>query len=59
MTRRAAAALGVDFHSSDCVLDADGNMIPVDINKTPYWRSGPERILEHLRLGLDALTGER
>src|SRR5262249_28369730 len=36
-TRPLAAALNVDFCGIDCAVDRDGTIIPVDVNKTPYW----------------------
>jgi hypothetical protein len=52
--RRAAMAMQMEFHGTDCVMDADGTIVPVDVNKTPYWGTPEPRpgVLEHLRLGL-------
>ncbi len=54
--RRAAFAMQLDFHGTDCVMDADGTIVPVDVNKTPYWGTPEPRpgVLEHLRCGLNA-----
>ena len=58
VARGAAAAMQVDFHGTDCVLDTDGTVIPIDVNKTPFWgnvvRPG---VLEHIRLGLEYMMG--
>lgn len=58
-TRRMALALHIDFLGADCVTDADGAVVVVNVNKTPYWghpRQSP--ILAHLRHGFDALVGD-
>jgi hypothetical protein len=56
--RRAAAAMDVDFHGTDCVMGPDGAIIPIDVNKTPYWGDAVRPgVLEHLRLGLEYLLG--
>ncbi len=54
--RRAASAMQLEFHGTDCVMDADGTIVPVDVNKTPYWGTPEPRpgVLEHLRCGLNA-----
>ena len=54
--RRAATAMRMEFHGTDCVMDADGTIVPVDVNKTPYWGTPEPRpgVLEHLRCGLRA-----
>jgi len=57
--RPLASALGVDFCGVDCAVDTDGTIIPVDVNKTPYWghpRQSP--VLAHLRHGFNALIGD-
>ena len=57
--RPLASVLGVDFCGVDCAVDADGTIIPVDVNKTPYWghpRQSP--VLAHLRHGFNALIGD-
>jgi hypothetical protein len=58
--RALARVLGVDFHATDCVMDDNGAITPIDVNKTPYWgddiRPG---VLEHLGSGLDALLASR
>ena len=57
--RPLALALGVDFCGIDCAVDIDGTIIPVDVNKTPYWghpRQSP--VLAHLRHGFNALIGD-
>jgi hypothetical protein len=57
--RRLASALQIDFCGVDCAVDADGTVIPVDVNKTPYWghpRQSP--VLAHLRHGFNALIGD-
>ena len=53
-----AGAIGAEFHATDCVMDAAGAIIPVDINKTPWWGNQvrPEAI-RHLQNGLDDLLG--
>ena len=47
----------VDFHGTDCVMGADGTVVPIDVNKTPFWgEAGPRPgVLEHLRRGLEHL----
>ncbi len=57
VARRIAAAMQVDFHGTDCVMDAEGGIVPIDVNKTPFWgEAGPRPgVLEHLRLGLEYL----
>jgi hypothetical protein len=57
VARRAAAAMQVDFHGTDCVMGADGTVVPIDVNKTPFWgEAGPRPgVLEHLRRGLEHL----
>lgn len=54
LTRRTFLALGVDFGAADCVMDATGKVVVVDVNKTPYWGDDvrPD-VIGHLRLGLD------
>jgi hypothetical protein len=57
--RPLASALGVDFCGIDCAVDPDGKIIPVDVNKTPYWghpRQSP--VLAHLRHGFNTLIGD-
>jgi hypothetical protein len=57
--RRLASALEIDFCGVDCAVDVDGTVIPVDVNKTPYWghpRQSP--VLAHLRHGFNALIGD-
>jgi hypothetical protein len=59
MARQFGNALGVDFHTSDIVMDSNGTMVPVDINKTPWW--GPQvrpGVVEHFRRGLEGLINE-
>lgn len=59
VARPLATALGADFCGVDCAVDADGVIIPVDVNKTPYWghpRQSP--VLAHLRHGFNALIGD-
>jgi hypothetical protein len=59
IARQVGAALDVDFHASDCVMSGDGEIVAVDINKTPWW--GPQvrpGVIEHLRRGLDGLIAE-
>jgi hypothetical protein len=59
VARPLASALGADFCGIDCAVDADGSVIPVDVNKTPYWghpRESP--VLAHLRHGFNTLIGE-
>ncbi len=54
VTRRLAESLKVELCGADCVMDASGNVVPIDINKTPYWgtpRASP--ILAHLLHGFD------
>jgi hypothetical protein len=54
VARRLLANLHVDMGAADCVMDADGAIVPIDVNKTPYWTK--KRIpgfLEHLQHGLD------
>jgi hypothetical protein len=53
--RRAAMAMQMEFYGTDCVMDANGVIVPVDVNKTPYWGTPEPRpgVLEHLRLGLE------
>ena len=57
VARRAAAAMHADFHATDCVMGADGTILPIDVNKTPFW-GGATRpgVIEHLRLGLEYLV---
>jgi hypothetical protein len=56
--RRLGEAMGVDYHGTDCVMDADGALIPIDINKTPWWGDMQRpAVVEHLRRGLDDLIG--
>ncbi len=60
LIRRLCPELGLDLCGADCVVDADGTVIPIDVNKTPYWgepRISP--ILEHLRRGFDYLIAAR
>jgi len=58
VARRAAAAMDVDFHGTDCVMDVDGSVVPIDVNKTPYWGDSVRPgVLEHLRLGLEYMLG--
>jgi len=57
--RPLASALGADFCGVDCAVDTDGTIIPVDVNKTPYWghpRQSP--VLAHLRHGFNTLIGD-
>ncbi len=59
VTRRLAAGLGADFCGIDCAVDANGVIVPVDVNKTPYWghpRQSP--VLAHLRHGFNTLIGD-
>lgn len=59
VARPLASALGVDFCGIDCAVDVDGTILPVDVNKTPYWghpRQSP--VLAHLRHGFNALIGD-
>jgi hypothetical protein len=59
VARPLASALGADFCGIDCTVDADGTIIPVDVNKTPYWghpRQSP--VLAHLRHGFNTLIGD-
>lgn len=55
--RRAAHAMEMEFYGTDCVMDASGAIVAVDVNKTPYWGTPEPRpgVLEHLGLGLDFL----
>jgi hypothetical protein len=58
-TRQIAGVLGLDFLGGDCVMDAQGQVFVVDVNKTPYWgepRQSP--ILAHLRHGFNAMIGD-
>lgn len=61
LARSVFGALHVDFGAADCVMSADGTVVVVDVNKTPYWGDYvyPD-LIAHLRRGLDALlaTGE-
>jgi hypothetical protein len=55
--RELGAAMGADFHGTDCVMDASGVIVPVDINKTPWWGGvAKPGAAEHLRRGLDDLV---
>ena len=59
VARPLASSLGADFCGVDCAVDVDGTVIPVDVNKTPYWghpRQSP--VLAHLRHGFNALIGD-
>jgi hypothetical protein len=59
VARPLASALGADFCGVDCAVDVDGTIIPVDVNKTPYWghpRQSP--VLAHLRHGFNVLIGD-
>lgn len=58
VTRRVAAAMATEFHATDCVMDANGAIVPVDVNKTPFWGESVVRpgVLEHLRLGFEYLA---
>ena len=59
VARPLASAIGADFCGIDCAVDADGTIIPVDVNKTPYWghpRQSP--VLAHLRHGFNTLIGD-
>lgn len=59
VARPLASALGADFCGIDCAVDTDGTIIPVDVNKTPYWghpRQSP--VLAHLRHGFNTLIGD-
>jgi len=56
VARRLAESLNVELCGADCVMDTSGNVVPIDINKTPYWgkpRTSP--ILAHLLHGFDHL----
>jgi hypothetical protein len=47
-------ALKLNLYATDCVMDAGGTIMPVDVNKTPYWgRLDWTEILEHLQHGFD------
>jgi hypothetical protein len=60
VARRAATAMQTEFHGTDCVMDADGSIVPIDVNKTPYWGNAVRPgLLEHLRLGLEYLQAGR
>lgn len=58
LARQVAATMSVDFHGTDCVVDGNGTIVAIDVNKTPYWGSDTVRpgVLEHLRLGLEYLA---
>lgn len=54
VARRLLANLHIDVGAADCVIDTDGAIVPIDVNKTPHWTK--KRIpgfLEHLQHGLD------
>jgi len=54
VARRLLANLQIDLGAVDCVIDQDGAIVPVDVNKTPYWtRKRIPGFLEHLQHGLD------
>ncbi len=59
VARPLASALGADFWGVDGAVDTDGTIVPVDVNKTPYWghpRQSP--VLAHLRHGFNTLIGD-
>jgi hypothetical protein len=54
--RRLADAVGVDYHATDCVMDSDGSIVAIDVNKTPWWGSGVRPgAIQHYRHGLNDL----
>ncbi len=58
VARRVSVAMATEFHATDCVMDAGGSIVPIDVNKTPFWGRAVVRpgVLEHLRLGFEYLV---
>jgi hypothetical protein len=58
IAQRVAVAMATEFHATDCVMDANGSIVPIDVNKTPYWGQSVVRpgVLEQLRLGFEYLV---
>jgi hypothetical protein len=60
LVRRVHAEIGIGFGAADCVMDANGTLVVVDVNKTPGAAdiaSQPD-VVAHLRRGFDDLLGE-